>query len=454
MLINSLSLENFKCFEKLDVTFAPITLLTGANSSGKSSLINAILAVLQTEQFPFYLSPNGKYVNMGSFEEIIFQGDDSLELKLYMNFKSLFYRNITGAGSILTSWKINVDNSLPTLKNVYFNNDDYQYHIYEKDNKYYMDLIASDLSLYVRNEEDVLSSFSEILNFNSAKVNIDLSPKEKDAVVSYNKVSIKFENAEVISIDDIFKVKSRSYKDNYLNIITGLATSLIEHVKDGFNYVGSFRQPPERTYYQKAKSEKINPSGEGYIDQIIEWEETDPEKFSTLNNYTFQMQLLEEIKTTKLKGGRFEFGIRSHKNGKVVPVTDVGFGISQFLPIIVADLQLPDSSCLAVSQPEIHLHPKIQAAFGNYLVNQINRTKKQYIIETHSEYLLNRIRLLLVTGELKPEDVKVYYFENDGIKSVVHEIEFATNGAVKGAPDGFFETYEMDVMDIAMHAVK
>ncbi|MBN8820813.1 MAG: DUF3696 domain-containing protein, partial [Spirosoma sp.] len=112
-----------------------------------------------------------------------------------------------------------------------------------------------------------------------------------------------------------------------------------------------------------------------------------------------------------------------------------------------------NESCLAVSQPEIHLHPKVQAQFGNYLVNQIKHTQKQYIIETHSEYLINRIRLLLVTGELKPEDVCVLYFENDGIKSTVHPIEFTTKGAVKGAPQGFFDTYEMDVMDIAMHAI-
>lgn len=72
MLINSLSLENFKCFEKLDVKFAPITLLTGANSSGKSSLINAILAVLQTDGLPFYLSLNEKYVNMGSSEKMTY----------------------------------------------------------------------------------------------------------------------------------------------------------------------------------------------------------------------------------------------------------------------------------------------------------------------------------------------------------------------------------------------
>ncbi|GAB4041499.1 AAA family ATPase [Spirosoma jeollabukense] len=135
-------------------------------------------------------------------------------------------------------------------------------------------------------------------------------------------------------------------------------------------------------------------------------------------------------------------------------LADTGFGVSQFLPIIVADFQLSNDSCLAISQPEIHLHPPIQASFGNYLAHQIKRTEKQYIVETHSEYLLNRIRLLLVTGELKPEDVQVLYFENDGVKSVVHDVEFTTKGAIKGAPRVFFETYEMDVMDIAMNSIK
>ena len=95
--------------------------------------------------------------------------------------------------------------------------------------------------------------------------------------------------------------------------------------------------------------------------------------------------------------------VKVHKDLQFASLTDVGFGISQFLPVIVSDLQLSNNSCLAVSQPEIHLHPKIQATFGQYLANQVNSTEKQYIVETHSEYLINRIRLLLVTGELKSE---------------------------------------------------
>ena len=105
MLINSLSLKNFKCFEELDVKFAPITLLTGANSSGKSSLIKAILAVLQTEQFPFYLSPNGKYINMGGFEEILFRNSNNSTFDIYIEFD---YDN-----TFDTSWYRNGANGLP-----------------------------------------------------------------------------------------------------------------------------------------------------------------------------------------------------------------------------------------------------------------------------------------------------------------------------------------------------
>ncbi|GAB3882011.1 AAA family ATPase [Spirosoma agri] len=345
MLINSLALKNFKCFEELDVKFAPITLLTGANSSGKSSLINAILAVLQTEQFPFYLSPNGKYVNMGSFEEMVYQNQANRAFDIFIEF--------TGDDAVFdTRWYRNSSNNLP--RNIY-----------------------------------------------------DLDPS---------------------FVPDDFE-------------------------KD-FNYLGSFRQPPERTYYQKSKAQqKVDTDGSGYIDQIIEWEETEHLKLEALNGIMSQIELFTEIQSTKFKGGRFDLNVKTSVNSRFASLTDVGFGISQFLPIIVADLQLSNKSCLAISQPEIHLHPKIQAQFGDYLANQIKSTEKQYIVETHSEYLLNRIRLLLVTGELKPEDVRVLYFENDGVKSTVHDVEFTTDGQIKGAPQGFFDTYGIDVMNIAMNAL-
>ena len=440
MLINSISLKNFKCFEELDVKFAPITLLTGANSSGKSSLINAILALLQTERFPFYLSPNGKYVNMGSFEEMVYDRNIKNDISINIHSSESFYRDFTPIFEWI--WKYDIMNSLPKLKMLCLK--------FEQDR-----LVHENWELYVSETKDSL-------------YDLNLYVKAPDVRFT-DSIRNKFERIE--SLVGYIKPLERNYPDIRLEIKKSFhdlnqVFELYMHpdfifknaflgkfIDKNFNYIGSYRQPPERTYYQKAKAQsKVDTDGIGYIDQIIEWEETDPEKFSELSVLMQDLELVTDIKSNNLKGGRFELNIKTHPKATFSSLTDVGFGVSQFLPVIVADLQLPDKSCLAVSQPEIHLHPKIQAQFGNYLANQIKRTEKQYIIETHSEYLLNRIRLLLTTGELKPEHVRVLYFENDGIKSTVYNVEFATDGQIKGAPTGFFDTYGIDVMDIALNA--
>ena len=110
------------------------------------------------------------------------------------------------------------------------------------------------------------------------------------------------------------------------------------------------------------------------------------------------------------------------------------------------------NSTLLVAQPEIHLHPSVQAALGDYLVRRVNQENKRYIIETHSEYLLNRIRLAIVKGEIKPSDVAIYYFANSTDGSTTYPVEFTKDGQIIGAPREFFDTYMMDVMEIALHA--
>lgn len=442
MLINTLSLKNFKCFEELDVKFAPITLLTGANSSGKSSLINAILAVLQTEQFPFYLSPNGKYVNMGSYEEMVFSKVTEKGISLKLN---LLARRVKGYSmSYDTLWKYH--DGLPILGSLLVKNKTIELTIALESNGYKINLI-----LLNNREVEIFQDQFSLQRLNNAFRKL----KIKGNFIVSGEGDLLLNTGTFSSVNDMIKYFLIPALDAIRSISLnglGIFSNALEIQR--FNYIGSFRQPPDRTYYQKAKAQpKIDTDGGGYIDQIIDWEETRPDKLAELNEAMQQIKLFTDIQSNKLKGGRFELNLKINPKSSYVSLTDVGFGISQFLPIVVADLQLPDDSCLAVSQPEIHLHPPIQATFGNYLANQIKRTQKQYIIETHSEYLLNRIRLLLVTGELKPGDVRVLYFENDGVKSTVHDVEFATDGQVKGAPQGFFDTYGIDVMNIAMNAI-
>jgi predicted ATP-dependent endonuclease of OLD family len=71
MNLKRIKLRNFKCFESIEVDCAKITLLTGANSSGKSSLLNGLLGAIQTTRYPFFYSTNGDYVNMGDYSEVM-----------------------------------------------------------------------------------------------------------------------------------------------------------------------------------------------------------------------------------------------------------------------------------------------------------------------------------------------------------------------------------------------
>jgi hypothetical protein len=220
------------------------------------------------------------------------------------------------------------------------------------------------------------------------------------------------------------------------------------------NFIGSYRIYPERTYYQKPKSSRqILTSGEGYIDQILEWKEKMYGEFNELITILKDLKLLYGVKPQKFGGGRFDLKVKIKKSSNWASLADVGFGVSQLLPIIVADLQLDDNSTLIMAQPETHLHPSIQAELGTYLVKQVNQLEKQYIIETHSEYLINRLRLSIVKGEIEPEDVVVYYFENTAKEgSIAHRIEFTKHGQILNAPQGFFDTYMMDTMNIALNA--
>jgi len=227
----------------------------------------------------------------------------------------------------------------------------------------------------------------------------------------------------------------------------------VEDFLEDLNFIGPFRLAPERTYYQKAKAdEKVGMNGEGYIDQILEWEHQKAPQFKKLISILKKLELINSLKTQQLKGGRFEVNVRTKSKGVWASLADVGFGISQFLPVIVADLQLSDDSTLILAQPEIHLHPSIQASLADYFVNQIKETGKQYIIETHSEYLLNRFRLDIVKGKLDPADISVYYFEPSPDGSITYRIEFTKDGQIKNAPKGFFDTYMIDAMDIALYA--
>lgn len=439
MNITSIKLKNYKCFKEADIKFSRITLLTGANSSGKSSLINSILAALQTEGFPFYLSPNGKYVNMGSFEEISFNHNRKATIEITLELLARgFLLPDNSRISIMSKWCENPKSKIPQLEELHYKSSKTEIIIEKKDNKHLFSLTLEKPMYSIGRIQERLKRQRNSIKAES---------------VSIDKNQIKFVRIPAQNVDEIFEKYINFKSDSPFVWELREVRSIFRNFDMNFNFIGSFREAPERTYYQKAKAfTKIDNTGAGYIDQISEWENNEDTRYKELNKTLKAIGLLAKVKIKNLSGGRFELNVKPNEKGVLASITDVGFGISQFLPIVVADLQLADSSILAMSQPEIHLHPKVQASLADYLVRQVKKKKKQYLIETHSEYLINRIRLQIVKGVLSPKDVSIYYLSNEPKGTKIYEIKFTKSGQILHAPEDFFKTYMMDVMDIAMYA--
>jgi hypothetical protein len=458
MYLTNLSLKNFKCFRDLELPFSKITLLLGANSSGKSSLLSAILGAIQSDQFPLLFSPNGSYVDMGDFRSISLghRTDHQFEISLRLEDNGKAPISIRGTFGESNASK------LPELVSASYDDGPFKLKVDRKE-KY-----ESEWS-YVSENDPVFKSTQDedFQMFLGAVRGLIEKQEEKHHKKNSKDSADAFPGSRFDSknIPSSHKFSFKSPQDFFRASQEGLNYALVPHVMGvvgatqgfakRFNYVGAFRHEPHRTYLQVSKSSlRVNRGGENYINQIADWEQHGAPEFKKLKTSMRKLKLLDEIKTSRLTGGRFEIKVRAGENCVQAGLADVGFGVSQLLPILVADLQLPEKSTLAVSQPEIHLHPSAQADLADYFVERTKKDKKRYIIETHSEYLLNRLRLLIAQGKLLPTDVSVLYLRSVGPETASSKINFSKDGRIEGAPKEFFHTYLHDVLDLAMTASK
>ena len=119
-------------------------------------------------------------------------------------------------------------------------------------------------------------------------------------------------------------------------------------------------------------------------------------------------------------------------------IIDVGYGVSQVLPLITELLQTDTKPVFLIQQPEVHLHPSAQAALGSFFC-QIANWKRQLVVETHSDYIIDRIRMEVRDNEskLSAEDVSILYFERDDLDSRIYCLRLDEHGNVLGAPDSY-----------------
>ena len=246
--------------------------------------------------------------------------------------------------------------------------------------------------------------------------------------------------------------------ENDLESIQQLASDLdylghYEHDHYEFNYSeerpyagAPVRSKPRRTY----DPSRTTPDPEGdyvpmylanvYFQERRTWNALK----GALENFGRAAGLFDEISIRQLgkrESEPFQVQVRKFGGGLKGPrrnLIDVGYGVSQVLPVITELLRRDAPPLFLLQQPEVHLHPSAQAALGS-LFCQAAGPYSQLIIETHSDHLLDRVRMDVRDGatRLKPEDVSVLYFERGELDVRIHSLRLDEEGNVLGEPEGY-----------------
>ena len=156
--------------------------------------------------------------------------------------------------------------------------------------------------------------------------------------------------------------------------------------------------------------------------------------------------LFQNIEIQNLGGSMgAPFQLKIKVRGPNSNIIDVGYGVSQILPILVHILSPPPLSqwqktFFLLQQPEVHLHPKAQTQLSSLFATSANGDQS-FIVETHSDYMIDRARIEIRKGTISPEDVSLIYLEPKGRVVNVHNIGFDKMGNMVGAPTGYREFF-------------
>jgi predicted ATPase len=126
------------------------------------------------------------------------------------------------------------------------------------------------------------------------------------------------------------------------------------------------------------------------------------------------------------------------EGGPEVLITDVGFGVSQILPVIVLCFYAPEGSTIVLEQPEIHLHPSVQAGLADVLIDATRRRNVQLVIESHSEHFLRRLQRRVAEESLTADEVALYFCTNEHSGSKIDALPVDLFGNITNWPHDFF----------------
>jgi hypothetical protein len=231
---------------------------------------------------------------------------------------------------------------------------------------------------------------------------------------------------------------NRSFQ--FLRVAISL-TSLIEAEASNLFLLGPLRPEAQRFYLLTgSRPSDVGLSGEKAVDVLWMQGRRVPKLLQFVRHWLERLELSLDLKLRRIPETSFvavEF--LDPRTRTPVQLADVGVGASQILPALIGGYMAPEGSTLVVEQPELHLHPAAQAEVADAFLQLIN--DKSFVIETHSEHFVRRIQRRIADGTITPEQVALYFVEEDELGSHIQEIGLDMSGSFleQELPLGFFD---------------
>ena len=167
-------------------------------------------------------------------------------------------------------------------------------------------------------------------------------------------------------------------------------------------------------------------------------------KLTTVEEYVAEwlqrLGLIHAFRVAAVKEGSnlYQVFVQRNRNSTEVLITDVGFGVSQILPVIALCYYVPEGSTIILEQPEIHLHPSVQSGLADVFIDAMRVRNVQFIIESHSEHLLRRLQRRVAEEEVVREDMALYFCKAENGHSQLEPLKMDLFGRILNWPKGFF----------------
>jgi len=404
-MITRLRAQNFKSWRDTgDLRLAPLTGLFGANSSGKSSILQTLLLLRQTAVStdpgrPLNLGDETALVDLGSFIDVLHAHDPDSTLRLSISWK--------GPRPLPTQ-------SLQFLGPITF------------------DLTLREVGGNVRIIE---FAYRDVRDWG-----VSVSSQTDG---SYSSTTYKSDRVPIKPVEKLeppvawaFNQTSGQPPADAWGVRLSLHGELFR-----LHYLGPLRYDPKRSYlWGGSRPREIGRDGELAIQALLASRTGDNPIELLVAEALKKIGLVFSFRLEPVGPNRrdYEVRIKTTEQSSEVLLTDAGFGISQILPILVLCYNTPPSSVLILEQPETHLHPAAQAELADVLMDVVAKREIQIIIESHSEHLLRRIQRRIAEEKFCAADAAIYFCEIENGESKATPLELTGDGFIKNWPKNFF----------------